>query len=125
MAELVRVTDGSGELLFESSVPAEPPRGKGDADDVSITTWFHDRIFGAGGGPGNPAEATDITSTIIKVRESVAAGFEGMATDKSKGGVLKSTEVTFGIKVSAEGNTFVAKSTAEANLEVKFVWDFG
>ncbi|MDH4277256.1 MAG: hypothetical protein OEW83_04140 [Acidimicrobiia bacterium] len=124
MAELVRVTDGGGELLFESSVPADPPRGKGDADDVSISSWFHDRIFGTAGGPGDPAQAADITSTIIRVRESVAKGFDGMATDKSNGGVLASTEVTFGIKVSAEGNTFVAKSTAEANLEVKFVWDF-
>jgi hypothetical protein len=31
-------------------------------------------------------------------------------------------ELTFGLKVTTEGNVFVAKTSAEAQLEVKFVW---
>ena len=37
---------------------------------------------------------------------------------------LKSAEIEFGVKVSGEGNIYVAKTTGEANITVKLNWEF-
>lgn len=37
---------------------------------------------------------------------------------------MKSAEIEFGVKVSGEGNIYVAKTTGEANITVKLNWEF-
>ena len=37
---------------------------------------------------------------------------------------MKSAAIEFGIKVSAEGNVYVAKTSGEANITVKLNWEF-
>lgn len=37
---------------------------------------------------------------------------------------MTSAEIEFGIKVSGEGNVYVAKATGEANITVKLKWEF-
>ncbi len=37
---------------------------------------------------------------------------------------MTSAEIEFGIKVSSEGNVYVAKATGAANITVKLKWEF-
>ena len=37
---------------------------------------------------------------------------------------MRSAEIEFGIKVSGEGNAYIAKSTGEVNIAVKLNWEF-
>lgn len=62
-----------------------------------------------------------IAETIKKCSIDLSDIFdEQQAVSKS----LKSAEIEFGVKVSGEGNIYVAKTTGEANITVKLNWEF-
>jgi hypothetical protein len=124
MTDLVVVDAGGRTILFEEDFGPSPGVGrKGQTNDVAIRGWLKDTL--RGGEDGEPrAKLADISGTILTVRDAVVKALSGVATEQSGGGTFKTAEVSFGIKVSAEGNTFVAKVGAEANLNVKFVWEF-
>lgn len=112
MAELVRVTDDSGETLFEGDYSATALR------EIAVEDKADDHIAAI------EARASAISSAIGTVVHAVRESFDGMATDKRNGGVLAGLEVEFGLKVSGSGNWFVAQAGAEVNLKITVTWDF-
>ncbi len=112
MAELVRVDDEHGAVLYEGDFNTSALR------EISADEKADDFVAAV------EARASAITSTISSVVNSVRDSFDGMATDKKDGGALSGLEVEFGLKVSGSGNWFVAKAGAEVNLNVKVTWDF-
>ena len=93
---------------------------------MAVRDWFKDKLWGGGDDKdkGSPGNIENISRTIQEVGKAVTEGFRGMATDKAAGGNFAGAEVEFGIKVSAQGNVYVTKASMEANLKVKFTWDF-
>lgn len=62
-----------------------------------------------------------IARTIKKCSIDLADTFnEQCSINKS----MKSAEIEFGVKVSAEGNVYVAKTSGEGNITVKLNWEF-
>jgi len=62
-----------------------------------------------------------IAKTIKKCSTDLADTFnEQCSISKS----MRSAEIEFGVKVSAEGNVYIAKTGGEANFTVKLNWDF-
>jgi hypothetical protein len=122
MAELVKLNVANAPdqaILFETSAPALPA-GRGRATDVGITDWIKDRIFESSDG-GGLTSTEAIAQAFEAIRTAALEGIEASEVEKS-GHELKTIELSFGIKVSAEGNTFVAKAGMDANINVKFVW---
>ena len=111
----------SSRLLFETG-PADGDATAKGSSAVGVADWFKDTIFGKGE-QGHAGSIGDLAA-IQSMADAVVDGFSGMATDKSDGGNFSTAEVSFGLKVSAEGNTFVTKVGTEANLTVTFTWDF-
>jgi hypothetical protein len=112
MAELVTVSAGDGSVLFEGDYSRAKIR------EIGIEDRVEDFVGTVG------AEASTISDAVKTVIESVRDGFAGFATDHSAGGTLAGLEVEFGLKISGEGNFFVAKGGAEANLAITVTWDF-
>jgi hypothetical protein len=121
MTELV-VLQGDHEqrLLFELDPDPTGAGGRGRDSEVGIKDWFTDRFHSE----ENPKAIADIGETIQQVARSAAEGFSGMATDRAGGGNFSEAELTFGLKISAEGNAFVSKAGVEAHVSVTFKWDF-
>ena len=112
MAELVRVVDGVNEVLYEGDF------SKSELREISTDERVGDYVSEI------EARASSIVSAVESVVSSVRTSFDGMVTDEARGGVLSGCEVGFGLKVSGEGNWFVAKAGAEVNLNIKVSWDF-
>ena len=113
MAELVRVTGGDHDVLFEGEFD------DGTLHEISATANTGDQIANI------EARSEAMSSTIAIVVNSVRQSFDGMATDNKDGGALGGLVVEFGLKVSGSGSWFVGKAAAEANLKVTITWDFG
>lgn len=62
-----------------------------------------------------------IAETIMKCSADLADIFDEQPPISKS---MTSAEIEFGIKVSGEGNVYVAKATGEANITVKLKWEF-
>jgi hypothetical protein len=106
MPNLVAMKTDDGEILVE----AEFSQAK--LEEIGVTDDAFERIEGS---------FKSIAKTIKKCSTDLADTFnEQCSISKS----MKSAEIEFGVKVSAEGNVYVAKTSGEANITVKLNWEF-
>ena len=106
MPNLVAMKSDDGEILVE----AEFSRAK--LEEIGVVDDALEKIEGS---------FNSIAQTIKKCSTDLGNTFnEQCAISKS----MKSAEIEFGIKVSAEGNVYVAKTSGKANITVKLNWEF-
>ncbi len=106
MPNLVVMNTKGGEILIEAEASEARLR------EISIK----DEVI-----EGIQSSFKSIAETIKKCSVDLAEIFdEQYPISKS----MKSAEIEFGVKVSGEGNIYVAKTTGEANITVKLNWEF-
>lgn len=106
MPKLIAMKTKGGDILIEAEV------SKARLEEIGVKEEVIKQIQGS---------FKLIAETIKKCSIDVAEIFdEQHPISKS----MKSAEIEFGVKVSGEGNIYVAKSTGEANIKVKLNWDF-
>ncbi len=106
MPNLVAMKTEGGEILIEAEASEARLR------EISIK----DEVI-----EGIQSSFKSIAETIKKCSVDLAEIFdEQYPISKS----MKSAEIEFGVKVSGEGNIYVAKTTGEANITVKLNWEF-
>lgn len=106
MPNLVAMKTESGEILVEAEF------SKLTLEEIGVMDNAFERIDGS---------FKSIAETIKKCSKDLADVFnEQHSINKS----MKSAEIEFGVKVSGEGNIYVAKTTGEANITVKLNWEF-
>lgn len=112
MSTLVQIETSEGAVLFEGDL------SDAALDEIAIEDRMHDVVKTVS------TTFQSVASTVRGCVTDLRSGFDDLTTDKRYGGTLSGAEVELGITVSAEGNVFVAKGTAEANLKIKLTWDF-
>ncbi len=106
MPNLVAMKTEGGEILIEAEV------SKARLEEIGMKEEVIKQIQGS---------FKLIAETIRKCSVDLAEVFdEQNPISKS----MKSAEIEFGVKVSGEGNIYVAKTTGEANITVKLNWEF-
>ena len=112
MPALVEVQSTSGTVYFEGEF------SEAALQEIAFADKAGDVIKSAG------TQLSRVASTIRGCTRDLLDTFDDLATDKRDGGSFTSAEIEIGIKITAEGNVYVAKGTAEANLTVTLTWDF-
>jgi hypothetical protein len=112
MSALVQIATSEGSVLFEGDL------SEAALEEIAIEDRVHDVV--------TTVDATfqSVASTVRQCVTDLRSGFDDLTTDQRYGGTLSGAELELGITVSAEGNVFVAKGTAGANLKIKLTWDF-
>lgn len=106
MPNLVAMKTDDGEILVE----AEFSQAK--LEEIGVVDDALEKIN---------ASFKSIAETIKKCSTDLANTFNEKYPIS---GSMRSAEIEFGIKVSAEGNVYVAKTCGEANITVKINWEF-
>lgn len=106
MPNLVAMKTKGGEILIETEV------SKAMMEEIGIKEEVIKQIQGS---------FKLIAETIKKCSVDLAEVFDEQHTISKS---MKSAEIKFGVKVSGEGNIYVAKTTGEANITVKLNWEF-
>jgi hypothetical protein len=106
MPNLVAMKTEGGEILLEAEF------SKAKLEQIGVIDNVLERIEGS---------FKSLSETIKNCSQNLADIFdEQRPISKS----MKGAEIEFGIKVSGEGNVYVAKATSEANITVKLNWEF-
>jgi hypothetical protein len=69
------------------------------------------------------SSATALAAAIRSCADSLLGAFDDLTTPQGATG-LSEAVVELGVSVTGEGNVFVVKGTAEANLKVTLTWKF-
>ncbi len=105
MANLIRVKCDETEILIES---------EGEAAEAEVPEMV--AVMGKVRGKIIPFE--EISSTIQKFCTSLAKTFKGLEPEHTPNRI----SAEFGLKLSAGGNVYIVKSTAECSLKIKVEW---
>jgi hypothetical protein len=106
MPNLIAMKTDDGEILVEAEF------SKANLQEIGVGDEVLKKIEGS---------FKSIANTIKKCSIDLADTFnEQYSIDKS----MTSAEIQFGIKVNAEGNIYVAKTSGEGNITVKLNWKF-
>lgn len=106
MPNLIAMKTEGGEILVE----AEFSQGK--LEEIGVTDNALEKIG---------VSFKSIAETIMKCSADLVDIFEEQRPINKS---MTSAEIEFGIKVSSEGNVYVAKATGAANITVKLKWEF-
>lgn len=106
MPRLVSMETDSGEILVEAELSGL------DLEEIGVLDDTFKKAEGS---------FKSISETINKCSIDLVKLFDEQYPISK---FMTSAEVEFGIKVSTEGNVYVAKTSGEANIKVKLNWDF-
>jgi len=105
------VTTPDGVVLFEGQFS--------EAGLVEI--GFDDKVEDIIATAGSSASA--LAAAIRGCADSLLGAFDDLTKSNGAGG-LSEAVVELGVAVTGEGNVFVVKGSAEANLKVTLTWNF-
>lgn len=97
------------EIVIEIDGGGSFDDGDGHLQKTGLTETVTTRVKGAFG------QATALLVALSNELAQSRAQLVANAPDK--------TELTFGIKFSAEGSVYIAKTSADAQLSVKYIWE--
>lgn len=108
MSQLIKVTFGDMQVWMEPDQAAVTREGIRKVSTEEVTTEL--------------AQAADTISGTVKAYcSNLIKGIKELPT----GIIPKSVKAEFGIKLSAEGTIFVAKTSGEASLKITAEWQLG
>ena len=111
MAALVGVTTPDGVVLFEGEF------SEAGLMEIGFDDKVEDVIA------ATRSSATALAAAIRSCADSLLGAFDDLKTRRGAGG-LSEAVVELGVAVTGEGNVFVVKGSAEANLKVTLTWNF-